>query len=187
MKCEDHPLFHVLPFFKDKKDFEIQFSIYEYQPQTVFDRRTFIDVPAGDVDESWIIQQIESLALGEELAFHSVYKKGATKYHLPMIDFDCSVEDLGYAKSTLYKLLPNNIFSGLAFYDSGRSLHAYGSTGLKNKEWINFMGRLLLSNIPNHPSIVDTRWVGHRLMGGFSSLRWSSNSDMYLKVPSRID
>ncbi|RTE64542.1 hypothetical protein EH243_16865 [Amphritea opalescens] len=130
--------------------------------------------------------KLKSLAVGEELAFHSVYKKGQRKYHLPMIDFDCSVQDLKYAKATLYKILPNHIYSGLVFYESGRSLHAYGSTGLNNKQWIDFMGRLLLANLPNEPSIVDTRWVGHRLMGGFSSLRWSSNSGMYLKVPSRI-
>ena len=103
-----------------------------------------------------------------------------------MIDFTCDVKDIEYAKSTLYKILPNNIFSGLVFYESGRSLHAYGSTGLKNKEWIDFMGRLLLANIPNKPEIVDTRWIGHRLMGRFSSLRWSSNSGMYLQIPSRI-
>jgi hypothetical protein len=186
MRFEAHPLSHVLPFFKDKQDAEIQFSIYEYQPQSVFDTRTFIDVLAKDADENWVAQKLGSLSNGEELAFHSVYKKGKRKYHLPMIDFDCGLRELDYAKDILYKVLPNHIYSGLVFFESGRSLHAYGSTGLSNKQWVDFMGRLLLANLPNKPSIVDTRWVGHRLMGGFSSLRWSSNSGMYLKIPTHV-
>ena len=34
--------------------------------------------------------------------------------------------------------------------------------------------------------IVDSRWIGHRLIGGYSSLRWTNNTGMYRSEPSKI-
>lgn len=65
-------------------------------------------------------------------------------------------------------------------------MHAYGSGLISNKEWVQVMGALLLANLPNEKSIIDSRWIGHRLIGGVASLRWSANSDAYLKAPSLI-
>lgn len=48
------------------------------------------------------------------------------------------------------------------------------------------MGHLLLINPRNGAEVVDTRWVGHRLIGGFGSLRWSNNSGQYLGLPTRV-
>ncbi|MFT7389033.1 MAG: hypothetical protein ACI8VC_002297 [Candidatus Endobugula sp.] len=186
MNLSYHPSNHVLEILKREPETNVQFSIYKYHPQTVLDERTIIEVSSRSIDFSWVKEKISSLRSDEELAFHSVYKKGRNIYHIPMIDLNCPPNELVLAKSKLAKILPHHIFAGLVFYDSGRSLHAYGSTALKNKEWIQFMGRLLLVNHPEEPTVIDTRWIGHRLLGGYSSLRWSSNSGMYLKIPQII-
>lgn len=74
----------------------------------------------------------------------------------------------------------------MAVYGSGRSFHVYSTTLLGPKDWFDFMGRLLLINPRGQKEIVDTCWIGHRLIGGFGSLRWSNNSGMYLGSLSRI-
>ena len=59
--------------------------------------------------------------------------------------------------------------------------------GVELGEWIKFMGSLLLLNIPGKIKIVDSRWVGHRLLGGYASLRWSNNTRQYKRFPVLID
>jgi hypothetical protein len=46
------------------------------------------------------------------------------------------------------------------------------------------MGRLLLLNLPEKPCLVDTRWVGHRLIGGYAALRWSAK--MHPRKPALV-
>jgi len=181
-----HPSQHIAEIIKYWEDSKLEFSIYTYNPQSILDERSILFIDVDQFDENWLNQKIESLQTGEELAFHSKVRKGKRNFHLPLIDFSCSINDLELAKSALRKVLPNKIVSGLRFYDSGRSMHAYGSALMSNSEWVKVMGAILLANLPNEKVIVDSRWVGHRLMGGFSSLRWTSNSDAYLKTPSLI-
>ena len=73
-----------------------------------------------------------------------------------------------------------------AIFDSGRSFHAYGNRLLSTEEWIQFMGSLLLLNEPGKNKLIDTRWIGHRLMAGYSSLRWSCNTRWYKRFPTFI-
>jgi hypothetical protein len=187
MNLELHPSHYIFKQLKVCSDIQLQFSIYSHTPQTIFDQRTTFDLPITDIGDGWLESVLSSLSDGEELAFHSCIKESGKSYHLPMIDLDCSVEHLEAAKKILSRVLPRNISSSLVFYNSGRSLHAYSLMRLKpTKEWHDFMGRLLLANLPSHSPVVDSRWIGHRLIGGFSSLRWSSNSDAYLKIPERV-
>ena len=65
------------------------------------------------------------------------------------------------------------------FSNSGRSFHAYSLRLISPKEWREFMGRLLLLNLPGRSSFIDSRWVGHRLVAGYASLRWTANSEQY--------
>lgn len=53
-------------------------------------------------------------------------------------------------------------------------------------KWNRFLGRLLLMNEPGSPALVDARWIGHRLIGGYAALRWSANSAQHDSVPKRI-
>lgn len=97
--------------------------------------------------------------------------------------------DEGMSKEVFYRMsryLPKAMMLNMALYSSGRSFHAYSKTLLGRKEWYDFMGRLLLINPRNSNDVVDTRWVGHRLIGGFGSLRWSNNSGQYLGLPTRV-
>lgn len=187
MNLEFHPCHYIFKNLKNYSDIQLQFSIYRHTPQTLLEQRTFIDVSISEVDNDWVERTLSSLSDDEELAFHSCIKEDGKKFHLPMIDLDCSVEYLDEAKKILGRVLPRRIASSLVFYNSGRSLHAYSVERLKPiKEWHDFMGRLLLANLPSDPPVVDSRWIGHRLIGGFCSLRWSSNSDAYLKIPERV-
>jgi hypothetical protein len=186
MIYDSHPYRHMIGLLKRLGDVELEFSSYQYKPQTVFDQRTFLNVSVADFSADWMTNTLSKLREGEELAFHSKIVKSKRTLHIPMIDFSCTVDELDLAKATLRKILPSHIFSGLVYYDSGRSLHAYGSCHLQKNKWVEFMGSLLLANLPDKPQIVDSRWVGHRLLGGFSSLRWSSNSGNYLRIPSEI-
>ena len=79
--------------------------------------------------------------------------------------------------------LPRRVVNDLLIFASGRSFHAYSPMLLRPKEWREFMGRLLLVNPPNAEQIIDARWTGHRLHGGFSSLRWSWNTGHYQRAP----
>lgn len=187
MNYLEHPCQHIINFLRTQPEVKLQFSIYEYSPQTLFDHRHIIDIPSSELNFEWVSKTISKLRPGEELAFHSRYKYGKKFFHIPMIDFHCPPENFRAAYSALSKILPNVILSGLVFYDSGRSFHAYGSKPLDNANWVKFMGRLLLANLPNQTPIVDTRWVGHRLLGSYASLRWSSNSSQYLKEPTLIN
>jgi hypothetical protein len=181
---KDHPYFFVEKL-KEKKNIIFQLSKYIYKPDSLFDERECIDIVSDNFSENYIAKLINSLNCDQELAIHSKVLVNGRLMHIPMIDF--SIED-SLTADTIYrlkKLLPINIFKNMAFYDSGRSLHAYSTTLISPKQWVEFMGRLLLVN-KRDLEIIDNRWVGHRLLGGYSSLRWSNNSGQYLCAPRII-
>jgi hypothetical protein len=167
-------------------DFLFELSIYEYQPQSILDTRQTIRIKAAEFTQALIEQKIKELAPNKELAFHSIIRHNKKKYHLPMIDFKPPEHSIRNSINSLQKVIPKRIFNELVFYNSGRSCHAYSLKLISNSEWIDFMGRLLLVSHPDEEQIIDTRWIGHRLMSGFSSLRWSANTENYLALPQKI-
>lgn len=163
----------------------LEFSRYAYAPQTVFDEREIFEAPILEVDSEWLSHEISSLKPGWELALNSrVMDSRGRILHIPMIDF------IGRSCLENYSLFEGVVGPGIAkrmtFFDSGRSFHSYAPILIRPGEWVNFMGRLLLLNLPGIPAVTDARWVGHRLMGGFSALRWSNNSGAYLHPPRAI-
>jgi hypothetical protein len=184
MKLTEHPILHVLSVLERFGADTFQVSVYNYEPLTVLDVRETYDIPVKELSCHWLEERITGLNDGEEIAFHSCFWRKKSKYHIPMIDLDCDPAHLEIAKAELRKVLPLEIYSGLMFYNSGRSLHAYGSRGITHAKWVEFMGRLLLANLPKKPPVVDARWIGHRLIGGYASLRWSSNTAHYIKMPT---
>lgn len=182
---ENHP-FHFLKKIFDIDDSVFLFSRYVYLPDSLLDEREVFSVNGEDVTESFVSQSISVLRQDQELAIHSnVFVRGR-RFHIPMIDF--SMEDgLGYEVfDRITRYISRSVLLNMAVYSSGRSFHAYSTTLLTPKEWIEFMGRLLLINPKGSGDIVDSRWVGHRLIGGFGALRWSNNSGLYLGEPSRV-
>ncbi len=134
----NHPYSHIVELLKSLPESNIEFSIYEYQPQTIFDNRTMLSIHPSEFSAEWLSEKISSLNTNEELAFHSKLVRSGRSVHVPMIDLDCPIQELDLAKSTLRKVLPPYIFSGLRFYNSGRSLHAYGSCILTRTKWIEY-------------------------------------------------
>ena len=60
MNLDSHPFNQIFNFFKNTEGTDIQFSIYEYEPQTVFDKRSFIDIQSDELNEEWLLQQISN-------------------------------------------------------------------------------------------------------------------------------
>jgi hypothetical protein len=97
--------------------------------------------------------------------------------HIPMMDFQCpqSSENLRRVKKFLRKIGQNK---GVIL-DSGRSYHYYGSELMHDKDFLNFLGDCLLSDL------VDRRYVGHRLKDKLGILRISGCS-LRPKVPTVV-
>ena len=185
MIVEGHP-FHFLSSLFRREDATFVLSKYVYTPDALMDEREFLRVSGYELTEDWVEKTVASLRPDQELAFHSTVHSGGRNWHVPMIDL--SLEE-GMSKEVFYRMsryLPKAMMLNMALYSSGRSFHAYSKTLLGRKEWYDFMGRLLLINPRNSNDVVDTRWVGHRLIGGFGSLRWSNNSGQYLGLPTRV-
>jgi hypothetical protein len=181
----DHPIElipHLLGIFGD--DLVLNFSRYAYMPRERLDKREKFSVPIAEVTPNWLTYQILSLHPTQELALHSNVELGKKRRHIPMLDFR------GMTKGQLSAVM--DIFSSdfsedLQVYFSGRSYHAYFPKLLTRAEWVKFMGSALLCNSPNDASVVDQRWVGHRLIGGYAALRWSCNTTHYRSYPKRIE
>ena len=183
---KSHPYWHVRSIVEANPHVAtLSMSYYSYSPQTVSDLRSKWDLPSGQFLDS---QQMESIIddtpEGHELAMHSIvmFDNGECR-HLVMVDMSTS------AKAHLEKLrayLDDQFFQRLAWFKSGRSFHGYGEDFLLKEDWIKFMGLLLLANKPRVEPTVDPRWIGHRLLAGYSALRWTKNTAHYLAVPTRM-
>lgn len=180
----DHPFFFLENIFDSESIYSL--SKYIYLPDSLTDDRIIYQVSGSELTPNYIDNMIYSLNFDQELAFHSIIK---TKYgktlHIPMIDFATNNLDID-----IYYRLKNfidyKILSHMIFFSSGNSFHAYSSKLLTHKEWLSFMGSLLLINPPNSSiNIIDDRWIGHRILSGYSSLRWSNNSGTYRAIPRK--
>ncbi len=162
----------------------LTFSKYYYHPQTFEDSRKAFTLPSWQLNDNNMIDILSSLLIGEELAFHSqIFDFGVT-YHLPLIDF--GKVDRGIIDSSVLRDLAEHWNMSFNIYNSGRSYHAYGNRLLNHDDWLRFMGSLLLLNKPSGFKLIDERWVGHRIMAGYSALRWSCNTKQYKKIPTHI-
>lgn len=181
----DHPI-ALLPRWVSAlsgDDWRASFSRYRYIPQTVEDKRTRFSIPLSAVSIQWLENELSTLGENDELAMDSVLKQGSKILHIPMIDFAIPLTH----KFKALEWASNYTEFNFQFFETGRSLHAYGTHLITPRRWIQLMGHLLLANLPNQPPIVDTRWIGHRLTAGYSSLRWSKNSHRYLSFPTLLN
>lgn len=186
MLAQGHPYWHVRSVIEAQKVGSVSMSYYSYQPQTVAESRTTWAISSAEFLQSASIEKIiAATPEGHELALHSnVRMLDGEERHLVMIDMSTG------ARAHLEKLrsfLGDHFFQQLAWFSSGRSFHGYGSVLLSKDDWVKFMGLLLLANKPRMEPTVDPRWIGHRLLGGYSALRWTKNTRHYLTPPSRID
>lgn len=164
----------------------LSMSYYSYSPQTVADARLKWDLSSSHFLDSQRMEVIiEETPDEHELAMHSIVKlDSGEQRHLVMVDMSTS------AKAHLEKLrayLDYEFFQRISWFTSGRSFHGYGEDILSEGDWIKFMGLLLLANKPRVEPTVDPRWIGHRLLAGYSALRWTRNTAHYLTLPSRME
>lgn len=184
MISSDHP-FHFLRKIFSRQRAVFSFSRYAYYPDSLFDDREYLVVSSDDLTPSWLTYELQHLRPDQELALHSNVVIGARTWHIPMVDF--STTEVGPRQmARIGAFLPPRIFAEFEFFFSGRSFHGYSLHLMTPKEWIELLGRLLLINEPNEPPIVDSRWIGHRLIAGYCSLRFSNNSDRHSAMPKRV-
>ena len=97
-----------------------------------------------------------------------VYVEGAM--HIPMLDLEVEAkpENMQFAIDSIKALGQKH---GVILM-SGASYHYWGFELLTTDEWRAFMHTSLLLD-----DVVDRRWVGHRLLDGFSNLRLSEKGN----------
>lgn len=184
LKRNRHPI-NYIEGIVGGRNITLNFSEYSYHPQTLEDVRTTFPVNVSNLNFEWLENELLSLGSDQELALHSNVLYNGKKLHLPMIDFTIKRNETN-ALAVMKELAS---FWKMDFYIffSGKSFHAYGSKLVSNKKWLEFMGSLLLLNIPGKTNnIIDTRWVGHRVLAGYSALRWSNNTSSYKQYPTYV-
>lgn len=184
MIAGDHPFFYLEPLF-GRGGALFHFSRYVYTPDSLFDERETFHVRGTDITAQWLEEQFGALKRHQELAIHSKVLLDGRTAHIPMLDF--ATDHMGSEElDRVRAFLPDRVFSTSAFYSTGRSYHAYSTHLLGPKEWYALLGRALLINPRDDGQIVDARWVGHRLIAGYGSLRISNNSGQYRGMPKRV-
>lgn len=180
-----HPLsivLEIIELYGDDIDFE--FSHYTYKRNTIEDTRTTFKVSAKSITEDFLIELCDKAPSGNNLALHStVYFKNGIIKHIPMIDL--ATRAVGVIRKIL-NVLPDELTNKMIWFESGRSFHGYGTYLISPQNWIQLMGRLLLANQPQQHPVVDPRWIGHRLIAGYSALRWTKNTDDYIQIPHLV-
>jgi hypothetical protein len=183
---ETHPYWHVAKLVSLHPQLtNLCFSHYHYVPQSIVDDRDILYVTREQfLSENWMEHLLRSTPTDKELALHSkVWVGHKTQLHIPMVDLSTT------ARAHLVKLqtlIEHTGFGEFAWYSSGRSFHGYGNKLLNSEYWIKLMGALLLSNQKGMMPTVDPRWIGHRLLGGYSALRWTKNTPHYVNFPTLL-
>jgi len=160
--------------FQDSSTFEI--SKYVYRPQILEDSREILHVSGRQLTRALLDELENSLSEKQEIAVHSSVRTNGRLRHIPMIDLACKVEALEDAFPVLNRLIFSRLKCNFAIFSSGNSAHIYGDRLLTSKEWVRFNGLLLLCNAPGEMRVIDDRWIGHRLIAGYSALRVSCKS-----------
>lgn len=183
---EGHPYFFVRSVLSQLLDevVAIHLGIYKYEPQVLRDEREVIAVPIRDfLDSDKMALLLDEVSEDREMAFHSdVTTVSGERKHMPMVDMSTG------AAAHLEKIRPllgSEIYESFTWFRSGRSFHGYGGLLIQEREWVQLMGALLLANQKGLMPTVDPRWVGHRLIAGYSALRWTRNTPYYLGIPQK--
>lgn len=184
-----HPIDFLQQLIHGNKtqDLIFTFSRYEVAPpglQAAALRSPTFSVSSDQVDCDWLKDRLDELSPAEELAWHSVVESSGEIFHIPMIDFQCPRQN--EIIDDFYPWLQDELGKKFTLFRTGRSFHGYSPTLIRDQDWPTYLGKLLLLNGHNLPPIVDTRWVGHSLIRGFSALRWSHNTARYLSAPYLI-
>lgn len=180
-----HPSFIIEEIVKKYgTDIQFEFSHYLYIPNTIKDQRNTFTLFAEELTPIKLKELCDSTPKGTELALHSrVLIREDIIMHIPMIDL--ATKAVGII-GRVVDVLPSKLIDSVIWFESGRSYHGYGKILISQENWIKLMGRLLLANQPQMSSVVDPRWIGHRLIAGYSALRWTKNTEYYIQEPELV-
>jgi len=197
-----HPYEFVVPFIaRAAPGGVVSVSTYEYRPQSVRDVRVVRQVSMAElIEPGWLERSVGQLGPKRELSFHSTVDVGANGirkpvFHLPMLDLATSDADVAHQVGRRLAAViagePQPDGSSVRdpnwrLFFSGRSFHLYYLALLSTESWIRFLARALLENPPGNPDIVDSRWVGHRMLAGYGALRWSWRTSHYRTAPTSV-
>lgn len=114
-------------------------------------------------------QIVRKLAGKKVLAMTSDLKLFNTdeRFHIPMMDFDCEISCKNLEVIQRFLRISNK---GGVILQSGRSYHYYGIELIPDREWLMLLGRFLLLM-----DYTDSRYIAHRIIDGYGSLRISEN------------
>lgn len=182
IKINKHPV-SFIDHLEIPEHATLTFSDYLYDKQSFQDVRSQFHFEKNELNENWLLNHIFSMNPLFELALHSSFEVNGEIFHIPMIDFTAKRTE----QSSLLALRKLSEYwkTDFLIFFSGRSFHAYGVRPITNADWVKFMGSLLLLNIRGTTNkLIDTRWVGHRILAGFAALRWSKNTSHYKGFPT---
>jgi hypothetical protein len=167
-------------------DLIFTYSRYEVAPpglQAIAPRSPVLRVSASDVTSDWIAHRFAELGPNEEMAWHSWVECGGVGFHIPMVDFADRPIRSELCQLDRVLRVEMGLIGTLVLFDTGRSFHGYFPDLIAERDLPEYLGRLLLLNEHDRLPVVDTRWVGHGLVRGFTALRWSNNTDRYHAMP----
>lgn len=184
----NHPIVSFRRWLNDEyPDSILEFSRYVYKHYGRTESREIFHIECKSIHLTWLEHELRSLTESQELAIHSRVKlaNGQTR-HIPMIDFTNVLSPETASNRTRY--ISDLLGVPVELYSSGNSLHGYYLTLISQDDWFDFLGSLLLCNLPDQiaEDVIDTRWVGHALKHRFCALRWSKHTDSYKQIPSKV-
>ncbi|SDL21032.1 primase 1D-like protein [Kriegella aquimaris] len=196
---EDHPIRLIIDLIKNNiipENSFLNFSRHIYSYKTQYEKRELFQIKASELSQEWFLNEINKLEPEWELTFHSDVSliNDETKF-LPLIDFnienmDEEIIDIITDRFLKQKKLSDfqDILHNLEVFESGSSYHGYAKRIVTKDQWFKFTIAILLLNYTKYNLtnniIVDTRWVAHRLLSGYTCLRWSNNSNTKSKLPT---
>jgi hypothetical protein len=149
---------------------------------THFDEALIQEIPLEvknlSVEMFLALHQSDFLSEGHQVwSFTSrVQLVDGTYRHIPMMNFH-PLEQVSLDSITEFVQLSEPAQKGVLL-ESGRYFHYYGYSLLDQDEWLQFNARFLMPMI-----LVRSRYIGHRLRDGYSTLRLSNDSQYKPLVP----
>lgn len=160
-----------------------RYEVAEPGLQAIAPRSAVLRVPACDVTPDWLADRFAELGPNEEMAWHSWVECKGIGFHIPMIDFIGQPDHSILCELSRMLVTEMGLNGHFVFFETGRSFHGYFPDLMPERTLPEYLGQLLLLNEHARPPIIDTRWVGHALVRGFTALRWSHNTNRYKAMP----
>ena len=187
---EGHPLLVVEDIIARRgTELTFTYSRYEVAPpglQAIAPRSTVLRVRACDVTSDWLSNCLGELRPNEELAWHSWVECNGVGFHIPMIDLVSSPSRSRLNKLSRVLVAEMGLSGHFVFFETGQSFHGYFPDVIPELAWCKYLGELLLLTEDDGENAIDTRWVGHALVRGFTALRWSHNTNRYRAMPRLV-